>query len=297
MTPDALPIIVIRSIDEFRIWRRDIAGSVGLVPTMGYLHEGHLSLVRESRRLDDVTVASIFVNPAQFAPSEDLSRYPRDEARDLRLLDDAGVAVVFAPSVEEMYPVGYDTYVAVEHLTQPLEGASRPTHFLGVTTIVLKLINIVQPGRAYFGQKDAQQLAVVRRMVRDLDVPVDIVAMPIVREDDGVAMSSRNVYLTDEQRAAARVLNRAVSLAERLFNASERDARRIRAAMAEAITAEPLAEVDYISIADAETLAEVDLIDRTVLVSLAVRFGATRLLDNTVLRTGSPGMWPRADGP
>lgn len=282
---------VIRTIAEMRAWRGAVrrgesatTGSVGLVPTMGYLHEGHLSLVRESRRLDDVTVASIFVNPTQFAPNEDLARYPRDESRDLALLAEAGVAAVFAPEPAEMYPDGYDTYVSVERLTQPLEGASRPTHFRGVTTVVLKLFNIVQPDRAYFGQKDAQQLAVVRRMTRDLDVPVEIVGLPIVRESDGVAMSSRNVYLSGEQREAAHVLNRALSLAERMFDASERDARRIRAAMAELIAAQPLAEVDYISIADAETLAEVDAITRTVLVSLAVRFGATRLIDNTVLR-------------
>ena len=277
-------IDVFRSVADVRAWRARAPGSVGLVPTMGYLHEGHLSLVRESRLRDDHTIASIFVNPAQFGPNEDLARYPRDEARDLALLGEAGVEAVFAPPVVEMYPDGYDTYVSVERLTQPLEGASRPTHFRGVTTVVLKLLNIIQPNRAYFGQKDAQQLAVVRRMVADLNVPLEVVGLPIVRESDGVALSSRNVYLTADERAQAYVLNRALSLAERLFDESERDASRIKEQMRDLIAAQPLAQIDYVSIADAETLAEVDRIERTVLVSLAVRFGATRLIDNTVLR-------------
>lgn len=279
---------VFRSITDVRAWRRTLTGSVGLVPTMGYLHEGHLSLVREARRNDAVVCVSIFVNPAQFGPTEDLARYPRDEARDLALLEAESVDAVFAPEAEEMYPDGFQTYVSVESLTQRLEGASRPTHFRGVTTVVLKLFNIIAPHRAYFGRKDAQQLAVVRRMARDLDVPVDIVGLPIVREADGVAMSSRNVYLTPEQRAAAHVLNRALSLAERLFDDAERDAGRIRAQMRALIDAQPLAEIDYVSIADAETLEEIERIERTVLVSLAVRFGATRLIDNTVLGLTSP---------
>ncbi len=254
---------------------------------MGYLHEGHLSLVRAAKRENAHTAVSIFVNPAQFGPDEDLARYPRDEARDLALLDAEGVDAVFAPPVEEMYPDGFSTYVMVEGLTQRLEGASRPAHFRGVTTVVAKLFNIVQPERAYFGQKDAQQLAVIRRMVRDLAMPVEVVAMPIVREPDGLAMSSRNVYLSPEDRTAAHVLCLAVSLAERMFDESERDASRIRSAIEQLLRSEPLARIDYMSVADAQTLDELDIIDRTALVSLAVRFGATRLIDNTVLRFGS----------
>ena len=277
---------VVRTIEEFRAWRRGVQG-LGFVPTMGYLHEGHLSLVRVSRRDNAHTAASIFVNPTQFAPTEDLSRYPRDEDRDLALLEAEGVDAVFVPSVEEMYPAGHQTHVAVEGLTRRLEGASRPTHFQGVTTVVAKLLNIVQPDRAYFGQKDAQQLAVIRRMVRDLDMPVEVVAMPIVREPDGLAMSSRNVYLSAEERAAAHVLCLAVSLADRMFDDAERDASRIREAVEQAIAAEPLARIDYVSVADYETLEELSVIDRTALVSLAVWFGPTRLIDNTVLRVVS----------
>lgn len=251
---------------------------------MGYLHEGHLSLVRAAKRENAHTAVSIFVNPAQFGPDEDLARYPRDEARDLALLDAEGVDAVFAPPVEEMYPDGFSTYVMVEGLTQRLEGASRPAHFRGVTTVVAKLFNIVQPERAYFGQKDAQQLAVIRRMARDLAMPVEVVAMPIVREPDGLAMSSRNVYLSPQERTAAHVLCLAVSLAERMFDESERDAARIRGAIEQLISSEPLARIDYMSVADAQTLDELDIIDRTALVSLAVRFGATRLIDNTILR-------------
>jgi pantoate--beta-alanine ligase len=274
---------LIRTIDELRRRRKTLAGSVGLVPTMGFLHDGHLSLVRASRERDAHTVATIFVNPTQFGANEDLGRYPRDEARDVELLEAEGVAAVFAPDAGEMYPEGYRTYVAVEQLTERLEGASRPTHFRGVTTVVLKLLNIVQPDRAYFGQKDAQQLIVVRRMVRDLDLPVDIVAMPIVREADGLALSSRNVYLSPEQRGAALVLSRALRLAEQLYRRGERDAATMRSLMEAMIHAEQLASLDYVSIADVETLEELVTIDRSALVSLAVRFGATRLIDNAVL--------------
>jgi pantoate--beta-alanine ligase len=274
---------VVRTIDEFRAWRRARDGSVGLVPTMGYLHEGHLSLVREARRRDDRVVATIFVNPTQFAPNEDLARYPRDEARDLALLEAEAVDAVFAPTVDEMYTEGFSTFVTVEGITQRLEGASRPTHFRGVTTVVLKLFNIVQPDRAYFGQKDAQQLAVIRRMARDLDVPVQIVGMPTVREADGLAMSSRNAYLTPEERAAAPVLSRALAQAAQMVARGVRDANEIRGCVEATIRAEPLASVDYVSIAAAGTLEELERIDGPALLSLAVRFGATRLIDNTVL--------------
>jgi pantoate--beta-alanine ligase len=277
-------MIIRRTIADFRDYRRSLNGSVGLVPTMGYLHGGHLSLVRASRRDNEHTAATIFVNPTQFGPTEDLSRYPRDEARDLALLEAEGCDAVFIPVVDEMYPDGYATYVIVEGLTSGLEGASRPTHFRGVTTVVMKLLQIVQPGRAYFGQKDAQQLAVIRRMAADLNVPVEVVGLPIVREPDGLALSSRNVYLTPEQRLAAPVLNRALRVAEQLFAAGERDAARIRAEMRTLIAAEPLAEIDYISVADAASLEELTRIDRPALASLAVRFGPTRLIDNTTLR-------------
>jgi pantoate--beta-alanine ligase len=274
---------VVRTIAEVRAWRAN-AGAVGLVPTMGYLHEGHLSLVRAARAENAAVAVSIFVNPTQFGPNEDLARYPRDEQRDLELLEAEGVDAVFAPDAGEIYPEGFSTYVSVEELTQRLEGASRPTHFRGVTTVVAKLFNIVQPDRAYFGQKDAQQLAVIRKMVRDLDLPVEIVAMPIVREFDGLAMSSRNAYLTTEQRTAASVLALSLSLAERMYDDAVRDATQIRDAIGRCIAREMLAEIDYISIADAATLDELDIIDREALVSLAVRFGSTRLIDNTVLR-------------
>ena len=274
---------ILQTIVEARAWRSAGTGNVGIVPTMGYLHEGHLSLVRASRDRDDVTIATIFVNPTQFGPTEDLSRYPRDEARDLALLEREGIDAVFMPSVEEMYPAGYGTYVIVEGLTQRLEGASRPTHFRGVTTIVAKLLNILQPHRAYFGQKDAQQLAVVRRMVRDLDLPVEIVGMPIVREADGLALSSRNVYLTAEQRVAALVLSRSLGDVRDAYAGGERDAGKLRSLVESAVAAERLAELDYASVADAETLDEIKRLDRPALVSLGVRFGGTRLIDNTVL--------------
>ena len=274
---------VCRTIADLRAWRAAADGAVGLVPTMGYLHEGHLSLVRAARREDAHVAVSIFVNPTQFAPGEDLARYPRDEASDLALLEAERVDAVFAPSGDEMYPHGFSTYVTVEGLTARLEGASRPTHFRGVTTVVLKLLDIVQPHHAYFGRKDAQQLAVIRRMVRDLDVPVEIVGMPIVREPDGLALSSRNVYLTPDQRRAALVLSRSLRLAEELYAAGERNADAVRRAMQELIAAEPLASIDYVSVADADTLDELERLDRPALVSLAVHFGATRLIDNTAL--------------
>jgi pantoate--beta-alanine ligase len=274
---------VLRTVDEIRTWRRTVDGDVGLVPTMGYLHEGHLSLVREARRQNSRVVATIFVNPAQFAPGEDLERYPRDESRDLELLEQERADVVFAPPVEEMYPMAFSTHVAVDGLTAKLEGASRPTHFRGVTTVVAKLLNLVQPHRAYFGQKDAQQLAVIRRMVADLNQPVEVIGMPIVREPDGLAMSSRNAYLSPEQRAAAPVLSRALAFARRLFDEGIRDAGRLRRSIEETLRTEPGADIDYVSIADATTLDELDVVDRPALASLAVRFGHTRLIDNTTL--------------
>jgi pantoate--beta-alanine ligase len=274
---------VVTTVAEMRGARQQMAGSVGLVPTMGALHEGHLSLVRQARADDDTVVVSIFVNPTQFGPGEDYASYPRDPDRDLALLRDLGTDLIFMPSVEEMYPEGFDTYVQVERLTQVLEAAHRPGHFRGVATVVTKLFNVVQPHRAYFGQKDAQQLVVIRRLARDLGLPVEVVGLPTVREPDGLAMSSRNAYLSPEERRAAAVLYRSLQLAERLYREGERDASLIRRRMEEALAAEPLARVDYVSVSDAETLEELETVEKPALVSLAVRIGRTRLIDNVTL--------------
>ncbi len=274
---------VVATVRELRALRRAMAGAVGFVPTLGYLHDGHRSLVHASRERDDHVIASIFVNPTQFGPNEDFERYPRDEERDLALLRDEGVDTVFLPSVEEIYPEGASTFVNVEGLTDGLEGAHRPGHFRGVTTVVAKLLHIVAPHRAYFGRKDAQQLAVVRRMVRDLHIDVEIVAMPTIREPDGLAMSSRNAYLSAQERSAALVLSQALGRAAELFASGERSAERLREAMRDLIAREPLAQVDYVSVADAESLREVDTLGKPAIASLAVRIGATRLIDNTTL--------------
>ncbi len=268
-----------------RRWRAAHPGPLGLVPTMGYLHEGHLDLVRRARRENAHVVVSIFVNPTQFGPDEDFEKYPRDEVRDLNRLRDAEVDAVYLPSAAEMYPPGFQTYVSVEDVTQPLEGAARPGHFRGVTTVVLKLFNAIGPDRAYFGKKDAQQLRVIQRMTRDLDLGVEIVPCEIVREPDGLAMSSRNVYLTPEQRAAAPVLKQALEHARNLWNSGMRDAETLRHAVRSQIEGEPLAEIDYISLASDTTLKELDgPVAGAALLSLVVRFGHTRLLDNVELR-------------
>lgn len=268
-----------------RRWRAAHPGPLGLVPTMGYLHEGHLDLVRRARRENAHVVVSIFVNPTQFGPNEDFEKYPRDEVRDLNRLRDAEVDAVYLPSAAEMYPPGFQTYVSVEDVTQPLEGAARPGHFRGVTTVVLKLFNAIGPDRAYFGKKDAQQLRVIQRMTRDLDLGVEIVPCEIVREPDGLAMSSRNVYLTPEQRAAAPVLKQALEHARNLWNSGMRDAETLRHAVRSQIEGEPLAEIDYISLASDTTLKELDgPVAGAALLSLVVRFGHTRLLDNAELR-------------
>lgn len=254
--------------------------SWGFVPTMGYLHEGHLSLVRLARAANDRVAASVYVNPTQFAPTEDLASYPRDLERDLSLLRAAGVDLVFTPDDATMYPPGFQTAVVVSGVTQPLEGASRPTHFQGVTTVVAKLFNIVQPDRAYFGQKDAQQVVVVKRMVADLNSPVEIVVGPIVREPDGLAMSSRNTRLSPQQRAAAPVLHRALATARAALAAGKRDGKALRQLMEDVIAAEPLASLDYASVADPHTLQELGTVASRALLSLAVRFGPVRLIDN-----------------
>jgi pantoate--beta-alanine ligase len=283
---------VITTIDEVRaIRRRQGAATLGFVPTMGYLHQGHLDLVRRARAENDHVAVSIYVNPKQFGPTEDLGRYPRDLARDLALLRAEGVALVFTPSDAEMYPPGYQTRVLVTGVTQPLEGAKRPTHFEGVTTVVAKLFNILRPTRAYFGQKDAQQTVVVRQMVRDLSMDLEIVICPTTREPDGLAMSSRNKYLTAEQRAAATVLYRALRAAEALWRAGERDGEALRAAMRRVLDAEPLARVDYVSAAAPLTLEEWAGAARAgagALLSMAVFVGQTRLIDNILLSDGEP---------
>jgi pantoate--beta-alanine ligase len=267
------------------VWavRSALRGTWGLVPTMGYLHEGHLSLIRRAKAECDHVAVSIFVNPTQFGPSEDLSKYPRDLERDLRLIEPLGVDLVWTPTPEVMYPDGYQTWVEVETLTKPLEGSMRPAHFRGVTTVVAKLFNAVQPHKAYFGQKDAQQAAVIRQMTRDLNYPIEVVVCPIVREADGLAMSSRNKYLEGDDRQAALVLSRALTAAKELYDAGERNAEKLRGKMKEVIAAEPRAQLQYVSCADYDTLAELDTITGKTLLSMAVMIGRTRLIDNFVL--------------
>jgi pantoate--beta-alanine ligase len=274
---------VIETIAAFRQARARFV-RLGLATTMGYLHEGHLSLVRHARVECETVAVSIFVNPTQFGPHEDLSRYPRDLARDLRLLKQEAVDLVFVPSVDEIYPAGYGTVVDVRGVTEILEGAARPGHFEGVATVVCKLFNIVQPTRAYFGQKDAQQNVVVQKMVRDLNLPLEIVVVPTVREPDGLAMSSRNVYLEPEQRRAATVLYRALTAARQRYHAGERSGDALRRTMREVLDAEPLADPEYVSVADPRMLQELDELGTAgALLSIAVRLGATRLIDNLVL--------------
>jgi len=274
---------VIETIDKMRRLRQQLAEPVGFVPTMGYLHEGHLSLVRRAVFENPSTVVSIFVNPAQFGPKEDFKTYPHDPRRDLSLLEKEKTDIVFKPSMAEMYPPQFNSRVEVGKITERLEGASRPAFFRGVTTVVAKLFNIVQPTRAYFGQKDAQQAIVIRKMVADLNMNLEIVTLPTVREPNGLAMSSRNAYLDPEQRQAATVLYRALTLAQRLWLQGERDAEHLRQQMITLIQKQPLATIDYVSIANAETLDELDTVKPPALASLAVKIGKTRLIDNVVL--------------
>ena len=271
------------TIREVQEWRHARSGSVGLVPTMGYLHAGHLSLLERARRENERVAASIFVNPLQFAPGEDLARYPRDIERDRALLTGAGCDLVFTPSVEEMYPPGHSTAVDVGPVAAPLEGERRSGHFRAVATVVLKLLGIFEPTRAYFGQKDAQQLAVIRALVRDLDVTVDVVGCPTVREPDGLALSSRNSYLGPEQRAAAPTLYRALQAARAVWSGGEREAKALRGAMRRVLEAEPLARTDYVSVADPVTFRELETLDGPALLSLAVFLGRARLIDNLLL--------------
>lgn len=271
------------SLSDLRRYRRSLTGSFGLVPTMGYLHAGHISLARRAKAECDHVGASIFVNPTQFGPAEDLGKYPRNLERDLNLLAEVGVDVVWTPPAEDVYPPGFQTWVTVDDVTKPLEGKARPGHFRGVTTVVAKLFNAFTPDKAYFGQKDAQQVAVIKQMTRDLNFPLGIVVCPTVREPDGLAMSSRNAYLNAEERPAATVLYRALSAAKAKYDAGERDADVLRAAMSSTIASEPLAREEYVSVADPVSLAELTLIENGALLSMAVRLGKARLIDNFVL--------------
>jgi len=274
---------VLSSINAFREARRKMGGTVGFVPTMGYLHEGHLMLVRRAKAENETAVASIFVNPTQFGPKEDFARYPRDPQRDLSLLEREGTDLVFMPEAEEVYPQAFATWVDVEKVTERLEGSTRPGHFRGVATVVAKLCNIVEPTAAYFGEKDAQQVVVIKRMIADLNMNLNVVVVPTHREPDGLAMSSRNVYLNTQERQAALILWKSLSLARQLWSDQERRPESIKQQMVALIQKEPLARIDYISMADPETLEELAEIRHTALVSLAVYVGNTRLIDNITI--------------
>ncbi|MBX2991857.1 MAG: pantoate--beta-alanine ligase [Bacteroidetes bacterium] len=280
--------MVIRDIREMRqtAERMRLTGKrISVVPTMGYLHEGHLSLIRIAKKKSDVTITTLFVNPAQFGQNEDFSRYPRSFERDLSLAHAAGTDYLFAPETSQIYPTGYSTYVNVEGITDVLEGKSRPGHFRGVATVVTKLLNLTKPHIAVFGQKDAQQVAVIRRLVRDLNIDVEVLVVPIVREPDGLAMSSRNTYLNAEQRRQATVLYQALVLAEQRIKQGVRECSKIIDEMQSLITTNSSGQIDYISIADNNSLQELATLQlrQSVLVSLAVKFGTTRLIDNIVL--------------
>jgi pantoate--beta-alanine ligase len=270
--------------------RREEDKTIGLVPTMGALHEGHLSLVREARRMCDVVIVSVFVNPAQFGPAEDFTRYPRDLTGDTTKLADYNVDYIFAPAVEEVYPKGFSTYVTVEGLSETMEGVARPGHFRGVATVLTVLFNAVRPDFAFFGQKDAQQTLVVKRLVRDLAFDIEVVVLPTVREQTGLALSSRNAYLSDEQRKAAAVLYRALSQAREVYNEGERAAKRLAETVRAQVDAEPQARLEYVGVVDADTMEKYDRLpeDRPVLIAVAARVGQTRLIDNIVIQPARP---------
>ena len=274
---------VVATIQECRTARQNLPGPLGLVPTMGFLHQGHLSLVRAARKECKSVAVSIFVNPTQFGPNEDFEAYPRDMEADLAMLESENVDLVWTPDKEMLYPPGFQTWVAVEGLTQPLEGIVRPGHFRGVTTVVSKLFHVVQPDKAYFGQKDAQQVAVIRQMAMDLNFPVDVVVCPTHREADGLAMSSRNSYLKPHERQAAGVLYRSLQAAQAAFEKGEQDAAQLRQVMMDILTQEPLARVEYVSCADPLTLQELQEVGKQALLSMAVFIGKTRLIDNVLL--------------
>lgn len=262
-------------------WKKE-GLTIGFVPTMGYLHEGHKSLIDAARKDNDKVVVSIFVNPMQFAPTEDLESYPRDLQKDSQLCKDAGVDLIFHPQPEEMYTDGFCSYVDMNGLTTELCGKSRPIHFRGVQTVVLKLFNIVKPDKAYFGQKDAQQLAVIKRMVKDLNVDTEIVGCPIIREPDGLAKSSRNTYLNPDERKAALILSRSLKLGKELIESGETDSKKVIKAITDSINTEPLAKIDYVDIVDFSTITPTDKIGKSVLVAVAVYIGKTRLIDNFI---------------
>lgn len=274
---------IVTTLPDLRAERHQLPGLVGFVPTMGFLHAGHISLVAAARAECGHVIASIFVNPTQFGPNEDLAKYPRDLPRDLALLETAGVDLVWTPTVEVMYPTRFQTWVQVEALTRRLEGEVRPAHFRGVTTVVAKLFNAVGPDKAYFGQKDAQQAAVVRRMTKDLDFPIEIVVCPTLREPDGLAMSSRNTYLSPAERQAATILFRALSAAKSAYDSGERNAEKLRALVSSTVASEPLAKLHYVSCADYDSLDELETVRGKALISMAVFLGKTRLIDNFVI--------------
>ncbi len=280
MIPIASTVKEVRAI--IAGWKKE-GLSVGLAPTMGYLHEGHQSLIEQAAKDNDRVVASIFVNPMQFGPNEDLANYPRDLERDLARCESAGAHLVFHPEPVVMYPPEFHTTVEVSELTTGLCGKSRPTHFLGVCTVVCKLFNIIAPDRAYFGQKDAQQLAVIKRMARDLDIPVEVIGCPIVREPDGLAKSSRNAYLQPDERTAARVLNRSLRLAEEAVAAGERDSQILMSIIRDVMTAESRVRIDYIEIVDPNSMRPLPRLEGSVLIAVAAYVGKARLLDNTVV--------------
>lgn len=268
--------------EEVKKWRQQ-GLTVGLVPTMGYLHEGHKSLIDKAVAQNDKVVVSVFVNPIQFGPTEDLATYPRDLERDAALCEDAGAALIFHPEKEDMYFDDFCTYIDMDGLTKGLCGKTRPIHFRGVCTVVGKLFNIVHPDRAYFGQKDAQQLAVVRRMVRDLNFDLEIVGCPIIREEDGLAKSSRNTYLSEEERKAAVILHKGLVKGEEMVRAGEKDVKKVLNTITEIIESEPLAKIDYVEAVDFDNIETIDTIEGSVLVAVAVYIGKTRLIDNFIV--------------
>ncbi len=274
--------------EQVKQWKKE-GLTVALVPTMGYLHEGHRSLMERARKENDRVVVSVFVNPTQFGPNEDLASYPRDLEHDAALCDSVGVDLIFHPTPEEMYPKGFCSFVDMDVLTKELCGLSRPVHFRGVCTVVSKLFHIVTPDRAYFGEKDAQQLAVIKRMVLDLNLDIEIVGCPIVREADGLAKSSRNTYLSPEERKAALVLSRSIFAGKKLAESGETDAHKLVQAMTDIIAAEPLARIDYVKVVDLLTMQQIDKLDRPFLAAIAVYIGKTRLIDNFMVQAGGAG--------
>ncbi len=277
---------IVKTVEDVRkqvkVWREQ-GLSVGLVPTMGYLHEGHKSLIDKAVEQNDCVVVSVFVNPIQFGPTEDLATYPRDLEHDAAICEEAGADLIFHPQPEEMYYDDFCTYIDMDNLTKGLCGRTRPTHFRGVCTVVGKLFHIVGPDRAYFGQKDAQQLAVIRRMVRDLNFPLQIVGCPIVREEDGLAKSSRNTYLSPEERKAAVILHKGLEKGEEMVRAGERDAGKVKKAICDIIESEPLAKIDYVDIVDFDNIQEKEVLEGSVLAAVAVYIGKTRLIDNFII--------------